>query len=46
VADQGRADLRMVKELYRHLIDRSLGLDAELGAAYLGRAMWGDESYD
>jgi Tfp pilus assembly protein PilF len=45
-ADQRREDLRLVRQRYRHLIDRSLELDSKLGAAYFARAMWADEPYD
>jgi TolB-like protein/DNA-binding winged helix-turn-helix (wHTH) protein/Tfp pilus assembly protein PilF len=45
-ADQRRENLRLVRQRYRHLIDRSLELDPKLGAAYFARAMWGDYPRD
>ncbi len=45
-ADQRRENLRLARQRYRPLIDRSLELDPKLGAAYFARAMWGDEPYD
>jgi Tfp pilus assembly protein PilF len=45
-ADKRREDMRLARERYRHLIDRALGLDPKLGAAYFARAMWADEPYD
>jgi TolB-like protein/DNA-binding winged helix-turn-helix (wHTH) protein/Tfp pilus assembly protein PilF len=45
-ADQRREDLRLVRQRYRHLIDRALELDPKLGAAYFARAMWGDYPHD
>jgi TolB-like protein/DNA-binding winged helix-turn-helix (wHTH) protein len=45
-ADQRREDLRLVRQRYRHLIDRALELDPKLGSAYFARAMWGNESND
>jgi Tfp pilus assembly protein PilF len=45
-ADQRRENLSVVRQQYRHLIDRSLELDPKLGAAYFARAMWGDYPHD
>jgi TolB-like protein/DNA-binding winged helix-turn-helix (wHTH) protein len=45
-ADQRREELRLVRQRYRHLIDRALELDPKLGAAYFARAMWGDYPHD
>src|SRR5438876_7515592 len=45
-ADQRREDLRLVRQRYRHLIDRALELDPKLGSAYFARAMWGNEPND
>jgi TolB-like protein/DNA-binding winged helix-turn-helix (wHTH) protein/Tfp pilus assembly protein PilF len=45
-ADKRREDMRLARERYRHLVDRSLRLDPKLGAAYFARAMWADEPYD
>jgi TolB-like protein/Tfp pilus assembly protein PilF len=45
-ADQRRENLRMARQRYRPLIDRSLELDPKLGAAYFARAMWGETPYD
>jgi TolB-like protein/DNA-binding winged helix-turn-helix (wHTH) protein/Tfp pilus assembly protein PilF len=45
-ADQRREDLRLARQRYRPLIDRSLELDPNLGAAYFARAMWGDYPHD
>jgi TolB-like protein/DNA-binding winged helix-turn-helix (wHTH) protein len=45
-ADQRRDDLKLARQRYRHLIDRALELDPNLGAAYFARAMWGDEPHD
>jgi TolB-like protein/DNA-binding winged helix-turn-helix (wHTH) protein len=45
-ADQRRENLRLVRQRYRHLIDRALELDPKSGAAYFARAMWGDYPHD
>src|ERR1035441_6588847 len=45
-ADQRREDLRLVRQRYRHLIDRALELDPKLGSAYFARAMWGNDPND
>jgi len=45
-ADQRREDLRPARQRYRHLIDRSLELDPQLGSGYFARAMWADEPHD
>ncbi len=45
-ADERREDLSLVRQRYRHLIDRALELDPKLGAAYFARAMWGNEPND
>jgi TolB-like protein/DNA-binding winged helix-turn-helix (wHTH) protein len=45
-ADKRRDNMRLARQLNRHLIERALELDPKLGAAYLARAMWGDEPND
>lgn len=45
-AGQRRADMTLARQRNRHLIDRALELDPNLGAAYFARAMWGDEPHD
>ncbi len=45
-ADQRRENLRLARQRYRPLIDRSLELDPKLGAAYFARAMWSEEPLD
>jgi TolB-like protein/DNA-binding winged helix-turn-helix (wHTH) protein len=39
-------DLTRARQRYRHLIDRALELDANLGAAYFARAMWSAQPHD
>ena len=45
-ADQRQEDLTPVRRRYRHLIDRALELDPNLGTAYFARAMWGEAPHD
>ena len=45
-ADQRQEDLRVARKRHRHLIDRALELDPNLGSAYFARAMWGNDPND
>ncbi len=45
-ADRRQEDLTLARRRYRHLIDRALELDPDLGAAYFARAMWEDQPND